>query len=86
MFLKIRCTVPLSSLCNPDIILSSGIGDETKREEGDGNGGEFDEFEDRTFPGMGDVTPSDYALLRDTYSGDPFPMCATFEVRVIDDN
>lgn len=44
---------------------------------------EFDEFYGRTFPGMGDITPSEYSLLRNTYSGDPFPMCASFEVRLI---
>lgn len=88
LFLKIKCTVPLSSQYNPDANLSRGIGDEAKREEADkdGDGGEFDEFQDRTFPGMGDVTPREYALLKDTYSGDPFPMCASFEVRGIDDN
>lgn len=55
---------------------------EGEDEEDVENGKEFDEFFERTFPGMGDITPSEYSLLRNTYSGDPFPMCSSFEVRL----
>ena len=58
---------------------AKGEGEEEEEAE---NGKEFDEFYERTFPGMGDITPSEYTLLRNTYSGDPFPMCSSFDVRL----